>query len=157
VAIGLGVSIEGQKFTPGDEATPQQVLELAHEYRRAADVLLPTGRRRKPLSRAPYRLLAIQAIELYLNTLLLLGDHAPANLRGMRHDLGQRAKLAPAADLKLKKRTARHLRTLSESREYLVTRYGPEMNGTISQLNRLAATLGEVSEKVTTAVIRKRG
>ena len=151
------MSIEGQKFTPGDEATPQQVLELAHEYRWAADALLPTGRRGKPLSRAPYRLLAIQAIELYLNALLLLWDHAPAKLRGMGHDLGPRVRLAAAAGLKLKKRTAWHLHTLSESREYLVTRYGPEMTGTISQLNRLAATLGEVSEKVTTAVIRKRG
>jgi hypothetical protein len=39
------------------------------------------------------------------------------------------------------------------NREYLVTRYGAEMTSTVSQINRLTATLDEVANKVT-AMIR---
>jgi len=38
---------------------------------------------------------------------------------------------------------------MAGNREYLVTRYGPEMAATISQINRLTATLEEVANKVT--------
>jgi hypothetical protein len=38
------------------------------------------------------------------------------------------------------------------NREYLVTRYGPEMTSTASQINRLTATLEEVAIKVTKVV-----
>lgn len=151
------MSVEGQKFTPGDEATPQQVLELALEYRRAAGFLLPTGRRGKPLSRAPYRLTAIQAIELYLSAFLMARGLTSATLRAMGHDLARRADLAAKEGLKLRKNTAAHLKKLSEAREYLITRYGPELTGTASQLNRLNATLAEVASKVSTIVDSRRG
>ena len=37
---------------------------------------------------------------------------------------------------------------MAGNREYLVTRYGPEMTATTSQINRLTATLDEVANKV---------
>ena len=45
-----------------------------------------------------------------------------------------------------------HLHAMTGNREYLVTRYGPEMTATVSQVNRLTATLDEVAKKVTAAV-----
>lgn len=141
------MSIEGQPFYPGETATPQQILILAEEYRRAAEAVLPTGRRRQPLSRAPYRLLAIHAVELYLNAFLLAAGHASTRLRGLQHDLAERTRFALDAKLPLRKRTAEHLRRLSEGREYLITRYDPATKP-LSEINRIAATLNEVAEKV---------
>lgn len=147
------MSIEGQRFYPGETATPRQILLLADEYRRAADALLQTRRRGKPLSCAPYRLVAIHAIELYFNALLLAAGHPSARLRGLHHDLAARIEFALSAKLKLRKRTLAHLHSLSETREYLITRYDPAGSAT-SQLNRLAATLKEVADKVTSIVNR---
>ena len=142
------MSIEGQKFYPGETATPQQVVLLANEYRCAAEALRNTGRRREPISLAPYRFVAIHAIELYLNAVLLAAGHPSAKLRGLQHDLASRTKFAPISKLCLRTRTLKHLQRLSETREYLVTRYDPATSAA-SQLNRLAATLNEVAEKVT--------
>ena len=141
------MSIEGQKFYPGETASPQQVAALADEYRQAADALLGKGRRGEPLSRAPYRFVAIHAVELYLNAMLLVAGHSPVELRRMHHDLASRTELAVAAKLRLRRRTLMHLRTLSQTREYLATRYDPDASET-SELNRLAATLAEVAQKV---------
>jgi hypothetical protein len=145
------MSVEGQKFYPGEAATAQQVVQLANEYRRSADALRQTGRRRQPISLAPYRFVALHAIELYLNAALLAAGHPSAKLRAMQHDLASRTQFAPIAKLNLRTRTLKHLQTLSEAREYLVTRYDPAMSAA-SQLNRLAATLNEVAEKVTASV-----
>jgi hypothetical protein len=133
---------------PGESATADQVRSLADEYRKAARHVGPLGRKGEPLSRAPYRLLAIQAIELYLNALLLHAGHSPATIRGMQHSFAKRTDAAVASGLKLRKRTAEHLKAMDGNREYLVSRYGPEMTATASQINRLEATLDEVAEKV---------
>ncbi len=122
---------------------------LADEYRTAAQTLQMQGRKGHPLSRAPYRLAAIHAIELYLNALLLQRGQNASQIRAMQHHLSTRMDLAQASGLKLKKRTANHLQSLEANREYLVTRYGPEMTASISQINRLNATLDEVAKKVT--------
>lgn len=119
------MSIKGQKFHPGETATPRQIVVLADEYRQAAEALLLTGRRGEPLSRSPYRFLAIHAVELYLNALLLASGHTAADLRRMHHDLASRTELA-VAPLHLRKRTLLHLEALSESPECLTTRYDPE-------------------------------
>lgn len=74
----------------------------------------------------------------------------------MQHDLAERTDLAIASGLRLRSRTAAHLNALAENREYLVTRYGPELSGTISQINRLEATLEEVSRKVTEMLTAQR-
>jgi len=141
-----------RKPYPGDIATPHQIIGLADQYRRAADILLPTGKRRNPISRAPYRLSALHAIELYLNALLLDRGHSSAKLRALQHNLAARTDLALGAGLRLRRRTILHLKSISETREYLITRYGPEMTGTASQLNRLSATVREVSSKVSAMV-----
>ena len=111
-------------------------------------MLLGLGRARAPLTRAPFRLTAIHAIEPYLNVFLLRRGHAVAHIRGLQHDLWGRAERALAAGLCLRKRTVTHLRDLSDSREYLATRYGPELATSMSQINRLVATLEEVASKV---------
>jgi len=121
---------------------------LAEEYRKAAHLLLQLGRRGDPLSRAPCRLSAIHAIELYLNALLLFMGQETTRIRGLQHNLAARSEMAIANGLQLRKRTAAHLSAMAGNREYLVTRYGPEMTATISQINRLTATLDEVANKV---------
>jgi hypothetical protein len=133
---------------PGESAEPGEILRLADSYREAALALAELGTRGDPVSRAPYRNAAIHAIELYLNALLLRAGHAPSLLRGLRHDFSARADLAMTCGLLLRRRTAGLLRMIASTREYLVTRYGPELTSTLAQLNRLAATLDEVATKV---------
>ena len=145
------MSIEGQKFYPGNDATALQMLALADEYRKAAETLLPTGRPGKPLSRAPFRMVAIHAIELYLNALMLSRGLPAAKVRGFQHNMAPRALFARTS-LSLRQDTISHLFAISESREYLVSRYGAEVPSSLSQLNRLAATLTEVGDKVTKTV-----
>ena len=133
---------------PGDAATAEDMLRLAEEYRKAAHLLIRLGRKRAPLTWAPCRLSAIHAIELFLSALLMHNGHEASAVRGMQHDLGRRVERAQNGGLQLRKRTASHLSAMVGSREYLVTRYGP-MTATVSQINRLTATLDEVAKKVT--------
>jgi hypothetical protein len=146
---------ENHKTYPGELATPEDIRRLAAEYQKAAHYLLELGRRGDPLSRAPYRLSAIHAVELYLSALLLHEGHKASRVRGLQHDLAARVELAIASGLQLRKRTIAHLHTITGNREYLVTRYGPEMTATVSQVNRLTATLEEVAAKVTAIVSTK--
>jgi HEPN domain-containing protein len=137
------------KTYPGELATPEEVLRLASEYQNAAKCLLKLGRRGEPLSRAPFRLVAIHAVELYLSALLLHLGHSASEIRGLQHDLSERTKLATEEGLQLRKRTAAHLAKIVGNREYLIARYGPE-TVTVSQINQLEATLNEVAKIVTT-------
>ncbi|WP_257558411.1 hypothetical protein [Sphingobium sp. CFD-2] len=133
---------------PGEVATPNNIRQLADEYRGAAHDLMGRGKRGKPSSWAPARMTAIQAIELYLNALLLARGVKPAEIRGYQHDLRKRTANPAVSALRLRQRTLEHLGKLSEGREYLSIRYGPELSGNLSQLNRLMATLDEVATKV---------
>lgn len=72
----------------------------------------------------------------------------------MQHDLSERTERAQEAGLRLRAKTAKHLQSLSQDREYLVTRYGPELAATASQVNRLTATLEEVAAKVTALIAK---
>ena len=137
---------------PGDEASPAQLLLLAGEYRGAAHDLLARGRKGVASSWAPARMTAIHAIELNLNAVLLAKGGDPAQIRGLQHNLAKRAERSAVQDLRLRRRTLQHLGSLSEGREYLATRYGPELGSNWTQLNRLMATLDEVAAKVTAAV-----
>lgn len=137
---------------PGELASPKQIHKLAEEYRKAATELLKLGRSGKPLTRAPFRLCAIHAIELYLTALLLHRGHNPNQIRKMQHDLAARSAHTVDAGLRLRAKTANHLQSLSQNREYLITRYGPELAATASQINRLTATLEEVAVKVTVLI-----
>lgn len=146
------MSVETKKVYPGELATTFQVLTLAHEYRNAAVHLAALGRPCEPLSRAPFRLAAIHAIELYLNAFLLNRGHPASEIRGLQHNLVERVKLATSYGLKLRAKTAQHINDLADNREYLVTRYGPEMTSSASQLNRLTATMEEVSRKISKSI-----
>lgn len=137
---------------PGEQATALRVFQLAEAYRRASELLEPQGKRRNPLSRAPYRLVTIQAVELYLNAWLLHKGHDAKKIRGMQHNLAARAEAAIADGLKLRKLTAQHLASMTGNREYLIIRYDPEKTATVSQINRLAATLNEVAKKVSLVI-----
>lgn len=141
------MSAAKERFYPGESAKPAELLMLADEYRRSAEVLLKAGRSKAPLSWAPYRLVAIHAIELYLNACLLSAGHSQVAVRSLQHDTATRTRMADIGRLRLRKRTSAHLETLSRTREYLVARYDPGPTAT-SHLNRLQATLTEVAKKV---------
>lgn len=133
---------------PGEAATPAQVLSLAHEYRAAAELVRQNGRPGKPHTYAPFRSVAIHAIELYLNALLLHRGLEPDRVRGLQHRMQDRADLAIEHGLGLRKRTSRNLGEIGAEREYLTSRYAPERNPRIP-VNRLEATLNDVAKKVT--------
>ncbi len=133
---------------PGATASASQVFALAAEYHAAAEFLILKGRPRQPISRAPARLCAIHAIELYLNAFLLAAGEPPERVRARFHNLDDRAVSAVGHGLILRKRTLAHLVRMTEHREYLVSRYGPEMSGKLSESNRLTATLNEIAMKV---------
>lgn len=104
---------------------------------------------RDPLSIAPARLCSIQAIELYLNALLLHSEVPQKEIRGHLHDLAGLSDKAAIYGLKLKKLTDRHLKEMTLRREYLIARYGPELASIHTERNRVTATLQEVAKKVT--------
>lgn len=125
-----------------------QLLALAQEYHAAHNHLMVRPNSGQAHASAPARLLAIQAIELYLNAFLRNAGESPQTIRGLQHDLGKRTALTIQRGLVLKKRTAEHLMALTATREYLSSRYGPELSSTWSNMNRIAATLQELFEKV---------
>lgn len=137
---------------PGDAATPLVLKLLADEYRQAALFLIERVGKRKPLSRAPARMTAIHAIELYLSAYLLRSGYTHVQIRGLQHDFERRAEQASASGLRLRKRTVEHIKSLNGTREYIATRYAPELAKSWSQLNRLTATLEEVATKVSTSI-----
>lgn len=138
---------------PGTDAAPADIFALAAEYHAAAEDLIRKGRPREPISRAPARLCAIHAIELYLNAFLLSSGDPPETVRARLHDLADRADTAVGRGLVLRRRTHDHLVRMTKHREYLVSRYGPERAGALSESNRLMATLDEIARKVRLRVI----
>ncbi|WP_299360343.1 hypothetical protein [uncultured Paracoccus sp.] len=133
---------------PGTNAAPAEIFALATEYHTAAEALLGKARAQQRISHAPARLCAVHAIELYLNAFLLATGDPPERVRARFHDLAERAEAVTGRGLILRKLTIRHLVRMTEDREYLISRYGPEMSGTLSQSNRLMATLNEIATKV---------
>lgn len=139
---------------PGSAAGGWQILTLAHEYYASSVHLMIRCEGDWPQAMAPARLLAIHAIELYLNALMLDAGDSPQMVRGLQHDLAGRAKRARECGLVLRAKTADHLARLTSGREYLAARYGPELASSQSELNRLVATLKEAAEKVSAIVNR---
>lgn len=132
----------------GESASAEKLLQLAEEYRRAAEALQKLGRHGRPLSRHPYRLAANHAIELYLSAFLMAAGLSSEDIRELGHDLAKRAEKAQTSGLTLRMRTEARLAELVEQREYLVSRYGTDQTISLSQINRLAATLIEIEKKV---------
>ena len=56
--------------------------------------------------------------------------------------------MAVDAGLVLRKRTVAYLVALSANKEYCVTRYVPDITPALWQVNRVGATLDELSRKV---------
>lgn len=139
---------------PGQTAKPREILDLATEYAKAAERLLELCRKGEPLSQAPFRLAAIHAVELYLNAVMLADGRDATQVRGLQHNLKERAASAASAGLVLRQRTAAHIDTLTYTREYQVTRYDPQAIANLSQLTRMEATLKEVRKKALTIVER---
>lgn len=129
----------------GKAAGVRGILNLATQYQDATNKL---GESSSKPSQIPLRLLAIHAMELYLNAFLLAKGVDPATIRNLGHDLGLRTRMASDAGLVLRKQTVAHLARLSESNEYRLIRYAPELISALSQLNRVMATLDELSRKV---------
>jgi len=138
---------------PGADVSPFSLLRLAHEYRRAAETLLEKVRPGDPISRVPARLCALHAIELYLSAFLLHRGTPAEKVRSHSHNLAARATLATDSGLMLRKLTAAHLATTTDNREYLISRYAPDMVKKLSETNRLMATLNEVGKKVTAKLV----
>ena len=137
---------------PGENASLKDIFALAEEYKAAAEKLKDQSRKGKPLSRAPSRICAVHAIELYLNAFLMHHGKDQRTIRGISHNLAERSDLALENGLILREGTIAHLRAMTEDREYLVLRYGPELAGNVSEPTRLFATLTDVSKKVRTSI-----
>jgi hypothetical protein len=133
---------------PEDGTTAEDLLKLACAYHKAAELLLSLKKNGKPETIAPFRRAAIHAIELYFNALLLRHGSTAAQVRDMRHDLVKRLAAAEGRGLALKPKTARHIEAMVEVREYSATRYSSKTNARASPINRLEATLKEVSAQV---------
>ncbi|WP_459464721.1 hypothetical protein [Rhizobium sp. No.120] len=129
----------------GKAADVRGILDLAAQYRDAANTL---GEGMSKPNHLSQRLLALHAIKLYLDALLLANGLDRETIRGFEGDFNERTRVAIDIGLVLRKRTAAHLATLSSNREYLAISYGPETRATLSQMNRVMATLDEVSLKV---------
>ncbi len=135
-----------------EQEGPISIRLLADNYRRAAMLLRESGQRGNPMSWAPFRLVAVHAIELYLTAFLLHRGMTGDEVRQqMGHHLGKRADAAKAAGLILRQRTHEHLVSLSSSKVYRISRYQPSELETASELNRLTATLDEVTHKTALA------
>ncbi len=130
---------------PGTTADKWQIRDLADAYLKAATTLFLKCQKEDPLSYAPARLCSIHAIELYLNAFLRHEGVALSNIRARMHNL---ADPEFASQLKLRKKTAEHLATMTGKREYLIARYAPEATKEHSELNRLTVTLFEVCDKL---------
>jgi Protein of unknown function (DUF2726) len=132
---------------PAESANPNEILRLAESYRRAASRMRETGSPGGRLASAPYRLLAIHAVELHLNALLRHAGVNERQVRGMGHNLAARAAKAEGIGLRLRPAAAAHLATMTGRHEYMLARYGPIEDAEVSEVTRLAATLDEVAVK----------
>lgn len=128
--------------------TPKELLELAKSYSKASMTYLSAEKSKASLANAPYHFAALHAIELYLTAYLQLNSHEPKDIRDLQHNLEARTEHATKAGLILRKRTVRHLRKLTSSREYVEARYHPAALKNLSQRTQLLATLNDVKDKV---------
>jgi len=63
--------------------------------------------------------------------------------------------MAHERGLCLRAKTQAHLQRITDERDYLVVRYGPEQISGLPQPNRMFATMKEVSTKVRRAILRQ--
>lgn len=140
---------------PGESSSAPELVALADEFRRSSELIAKSMKARKANSTAPFRLLCIHAIELYLNAYLRNAGQPAPTIRGMQHNLAARLELTDASGLILRQKTRMHLTAISANREYVASRYEPAAV-TLSQVNRLQATLEEVRNKVLKQLARPK-
>lgn len=134
----------------GDRATEREILDLAGSYREAALLILRNGERASslrydPLHFEPARFCALHALELCQNAFLRHEGWSNDRIKALRHELSE----ADFIDkLALKKKTAEHLRRLAEPREYLISRYGPDLCRDQTEFSALISTLDHVLNEV---------
>jgi hypothetical protein len=115
-------------------ATPEEILGLAEEYANTAVHLFE--QKDKALGHRPAHLCALHAIELYLHAFLKFRGATSGRIKARQHDLWHQ-EFAERLDLDTK--TCKHLRDLSETREYRTLRYAPQQPH--SPKNRMERTL----------------
>lgn len=98
---------------PGDEATVDEILDYAEAYFAASRTLFERARNGKPQVRAPARLCAIHATELYLNAFLRARGESSKNIRARMHNLADEHFIS---ELRLRRKTGLHLQELSHRR-----------------------------------------
>lgn len=150
---GLGDAAVAARPYPGSEATVGQLLSLADQFYVAAMTL--TANPANYAALAPTRFCAIHAIEIYLNAFLRFRDVPIKQLRGLQHDLAERMGMAISAGLFLRAKTREHILRMNDRREYLVVRYGPEQSNDLSEMNRVLATLKDVSSKIRATILNQ--
>lgn len=130
----------------------RELIELAASYAEAAEKLKELWKKGVPLSQAPFRFVAIHAIELYLNAYLETNDHDPKEIRGLQHDLQKKTNCAMADGLKLKLRTVKYLGKLTANADYTCARYKPASLKQPAPPSQLLAAMNDVKDKVAMAV-----
>ena len=131
---------------PGSVTSAEEILDLASAYCEAAKTLFDAAHKGSAVSYAPARLCAIHATELFLNAFLRQQGVCPSQIRGRLHNL-EVCEFQQV--LQLRKKTARHLKDMTDRREYLISRYAPDLMSQLTEINRLTATLTEIQMKVT--------
>ena len=137
--------VQTKRYYPGSHAEIEEIIDLAEAYYEAAKVLFQNGSKGDSISYAPARLCSIHAIELFLNAFLRYEGRSSEQIRGRLHNLADEAF---TTKLRLRKKTADHLTAMTEKREYLISRYAPELAFQHTELNRLTATLEEIRSKM---------
>jgi hypothetical protein len=133
-----------QMAYPGDQATPGQILALARAYAKSAEDLFAETAGKPASSKAPARFLALHSIELFVHAYLRYRGACIGDLRGRGHCFWHDEF---ATVLELDKKTREHLHALSDQREYLICRYGPDQFDRLSSQSRITATLKAIQEK----------
>lgn len=142
-------------FYPGSEASVEDLIGLADSYYSAGCSAWTQADPKDPLSFAPVFLCTIQAVEIYLSAFLIFHGVDRRHVRGLQHDLARRTTMAHERGLCLRAKTQAHLQRITDERDYLVVRYGPEQISGLPQPNRMFATMKEVSTKVRRAILRQ--
>ncbi len=139
---------DGATPYPGSETDPRKLFELAGTYRLAFDTLCDQMQKGPGGLHSPASFCGIHAIELYLQALLRMDGVCPVEARGFRHRLSDIAAHPSVAALALRKRTRDHLCSITQSREYLVVRYAPDLKAERSQRNQIEASLEDLARKI---------
>jgi HEPN domain-containing protein len=141
---------------PGDHIDGVALLGMAKSYHEAADRLRAALTPCKNGDYAPWRLLALHAIELYLSAAMLRHDHDMAVVRSSSHDLEKKLNLLLKDGMRFSEKTCHVLRLVSQDRHYVRARYAPDMVKEMMPITRLNAALSDVAALMSRQVVPAR-